>query len=564
MTQNRLLPFVERSVADLIPPLPSDEEITQFNKYWSDNSNMLNQFPYLKQKTNNDQDDSEPISEYVVPIPDYDLMGRTRGELAQKLKRHAIQSCEQSKGYHLDEQHPLPVIGITVANDTPENRYLRRLLYTIDLETVGSIVITWYDERTEAQLAGKEEVGLSRTIVEQTLDEFIDRKGYQKIEWDDATKSKDTNAGSSSHNLHLMSRMTTSIQQFCIYPYNERKSRDESNLISTTCVNELLVLQFPTNLGFSSGVNNALFTHPTAPHWLIPNYDIAYPAGVLETMAEELHRTKMQKPALAVHTYGYIYGKGAIENPWSNFIMTSCAVAKIGIWDENIFPAYFEDDDYRDRIRYVMGKWIDEVGDPDRYRNAPQLLMDDAHLIRYQTGRNVSVAHGPLTAETYLSGTSETMKKVEDEEKVEGVVETIWQWFKAQMGSKPPQNPYHYESQRWSIVKEISNGEGFFRCKHGNLPQAGEHGEDPIRYFGWYERFLQPFVNETRVTRMRRTSNNATNKKARFDNEDWSLWRFNATRRECVHKASNIILAMPPSEERTNLVEEFKALCSVC
>ena len=107
-------------------------------------------------------------------------------------------------------------------------------------------------------------------------------------------------------------------------------------------------------------------------------------------------------------------------------------------------------------------------------------------------------------------------------------------------------------------MKEISNGEGFFICKYGNLPQAGEHGEDPIRYFGWYERFLQPFVNDTRVTRMRRTSNNATNEKARFDNEEWSLWRFNATRRECVHKASNIILAMPPSEERTNLTEELR------
>mmetsp|Transcript_39912 Transcript_39912/g.70194 ORF Transcript_39912/g.70194 Transcript_39912/m.70194 type:complete len:212 (-) Transcript_39912:200-835(-) len=211
------------------------------------------------------------------------------------------------------------------------------------------------------------------------------------------------------------------------------------------------------------------------------------------------------------------------------------------------------------------------MGDPDRHGDAPHYLMDDAHLIRYRTDRNISVAHGPLTAATYLSGTHETMKKVQEEEKVDGFIESLWLWLWGR-----PQNPFHYESQRWRILKEVSNAEGFFRCKHGALPDAGEHGEDPVRYFGWHERFLLPFVNRTRVSRLRESMlqlDDETAGKASLGSQHdgstsnpspWALWHFNATRRKCVHNAANLILSMPPSEERANLTQQFKALCSVC
>jgi hypothetical protein len=70
-------------------------------------------------------------------------------------------------------------------------------------------------------------------------------------------------------------------------------------------------------------------------------------------------------------------------------------------------------------------------------------------------------------------------------------------------GDRPGRNPRHYESLRWSLTKEVSDAEGYFRCKHGVLPKAGEHGENPLRYFGWRERFLAPFVERIRVTRLR-------------------------------------------------------------
>ena len=133
------------------------------------------------------------------------------------------------------------------------------------------------------------------------------------------------------------------------------------------------------------------------------------------------------------------------------------------------------------------------------------------------------------------------------------------------------------------MTKEVSDAQGYFRCKHGALPDAGEHGEDPLRYFGWHERFLVPFVNRTRVTRLREImsrlnetgfvetrieSDRRRNRNGDADPANnpspWAAWTFNATRRRCVHEAVNVLLSMPPSEERTNLTKQFRVSCSVC
>jgi len=577
----------QHSVSDLIPSKLDVSEMNSIQLDSSWNEKILLEFPYLIDLESSDSDSvRRSASEYIVPIPNYELVSITRGKLAKRLRKHAIQSCQESQQQHYEnendrpkqQKHSIPVIGITVANDTPTNEYLRRLLHTIDLDIVGSIVITWYDEQTEAQLVGKQESSLSHDVVEKTLKEYIERKGFKEISWRDDEVVDDNGQEEESlvqladfKSLKVLSRITTSIQQFCIYDTTSQDIHQNKK-----CRNELVILRYSTNLGCSSGVNNPLFTHPTAPYWLIANYDIAYPPKVLQTMATELQKTKHHKPNLAVHTYGYIYGRGQIENPWSNFIITSCAVANVGVWDENIFPAYYEDDDYRDRIRYILGKWNDVIGDPDVYNDIPQHFMNDTHLIRYQTDRNVSVVHGPLNASTYLSGTHETLQKVRDEEKAyanKSYWELFWMWLLRSKANKP-NSPYHYESQRWSLAKEVSNGEGFFRCKHGSIPDPGKHGEDSIRYFGWHERFLVPFVNRTRVTRLQEAMSisNTTSLVGKglssggssSYSSPWAAWTFNSTRRRCVHNALNVLLTMPDSKERENLTQYFKDSCSVC
>jgi len=111
----------------------------------------------------------------------------------------------------------------------------------------------------------------------------------------------------------------------------------------------------------------------------------------------------------------------------------------------------------------------------------------------------------------------------------------------------------------------------YFRCKHGNLPDPGEFGEDTLRYFGWNDRFLLPFINETRVDRLRNAQqSNYTTRMSENDLSSWSRWSFNATRRNCVHKNSNILLSLPHTEdvveleERSNFTNELRRKCAVC
>ena len=254
--------------------------------------------------------------------------------------------------------------------------------------------------------------------------------------------------------------------------------------------------------------------------------------------------------------------------------MTNCAVAQVGVWDENIFPAYYEDDDFRDRIRYILGEWVDVIGhdgDNKETRNVPHKLMNDSHLIRYQTDRSVAVAHGPLSATTYLSGTHEALKEDEVEETRGDILGWLF-GMKVKKKKILQKDPYYYEKERWNIYKEVADDERYFRCKHGALPDPGEHGEDSLRYFGWHERFIQPFVNRTRLTKLKeriggggKLASTAGGRDA--VNEDpslWSLWSFNATRRKCVHEATNMLLAMPPSKEKTEAITKFQELCSVC
>ncbi len=127
----------------------------------------------------------------------------------------------------------------------------------------------------------------------------------------------------------------------------------------------------------------------------------------------------------------------------------------------------------------------------------------------------------------------------------------------------------------------MSDVVGYFRCKHGALPDAGEHREDLLWYFGWHERFLVPFVNRTRVnmshplnetgsTNVRGESNqrrricNGDADTAAMDPSPCVAWMFNATRRHCAHEAVKVFLSIPPSEERANLMRQFRDSCSVC
>ena len=222
---------------------------------------------------------------------------------------------------------------------------------------------------------------------------------------------------------------------------------------------------------------------------------------------------------------------------------------------------------------------MDDFGSHETgYENTPTKRMDDSQLIRYQTDRSVAVAHGPLSAETYISGTHDTMQKVEDEEHEDDEQkQSFFHKFlrRRDTSRSVSQNPFHYESLRWKTVRELSDTASFFICKHGNLPDPGEFGEDTLRYFGYHERFALPFINKTRVDMLKIVlqTNDTMAVNEVVDLSLWSRWSFNATRRACVHEGANQLLSLPKESQYQEGADKFirflsltrlQKLCSVC
>lgn len=96
------------------------------------------------------------------------------------------------------------------------------------------------------------------------------------------------------------------------------------------------VITMPTNLGVPASWNLGVKALPHAPWWLICNFDITFPPGSLARMAE-------------IQSGGVVLS-GA-QPPWACFALHDEAVLRVGLFDEGLYPAYFEDLDYERRLR---------------------------------------------------------------------------------------------------------------------------------------------------------------------------------------------------------------------
>ena len=77
---------------------------------------------------------------------------------------------------------------------------------------------------------------------------------------------------------------------------------------------------------------------PFAPWWLVVNSDAWFPPGSLARMAKAASR-------------GALTLSGGAP-PWCCFALGDQAVATVGLFDEGIYPAYFEDNDYERRCEH--------------------------------------------------------------------------------------------------------------------------------------------------------------------------------------------------------------------
>jgi GT2 family glycosyltransferase len=102
------------------------------------------------------------------------------------------------------------------------------------------------------------------------------------------------------------------------------------------------------NIGVSRGWNHLIRNYPS-PYWVISGDDNWFEAGALEKLAKYMDNEDSLK-----HAFLNLQIKeksGAIVcSGLSTYIMTQHGFDTVGAFDENIYPAYFEDNDYWQRI----------------------------------------------------------------------------------------------------------------------------------------------------------------------------------------------------------------------
>lgn len=134
------------------------------------------------------------------------------------------------------------------------------------------------------------------------------------------------------------------------------------------------VVHEPTNTGCAGGWNRIISANASAPWWLVVNDDIAFPPGALRNIASRVWSRVSSKPDEGHFKFWYQHG----ATGWSCFALAARAVREVGTFDENIFPVYFEDQDYEWRL--------EKAG------------LASVHI------RDVLVVHGSEEAEEYESG----------------------------------------------------------------------------------------------------------------------------------------------------------------
>eukprot|EP00466_Bigelowiella_natans_P016292 jgi/Bigna1/91415/estExt_fgenesh1_pg.C_1000024 len=203
----------------------------------------------------------------------------------------------------------------------------------------------------------------------------------------------------------------------------------------------LIINQYPFNMGFSFAVNEIIYEEMKAPWWLCVSYDIAYPKGVLGNIAELINSNLSLGGDAGIFSFGFIdhMNRPWSNQPWSNFALTPHAIAKMGLFDENFVPVYFEDGDYEHRAVANEVRWV--------VKSSPSL----------------QVIHGWTDLKPHRSSTLEDLKR--------------------QQGSK--------KMKILAAQREATHNSEYLNCKHGLKGYIEfESMRDPMKWTLDYKRLM--------------------------------------------------------------------------
>lgn len=134
-------------------------------------------------------------------------------------------------------------------------------------------------------------------------------------------------------------------------------------------VRDVSILSMPSNLGVATSWNLGIKAFAQAPVFYFSSADVAYEPGSLEAMA----KASPKEITLAE------------QSPhWQTFAIGEDVVSKIGLFDESLYPIYFEDNDYERRAKNSKIT-ISRTIKPVRHDNSSTIHSND--LLRLENHR---------------------------------------------------------------------------------------------------------------------------------------------------------------------------------
>jgi len=111
-------------------------------------------------------------------------------------------------------------------------------------------------------------------------------------------------------------------------------------------IQEVTVLKSTQNTGYSGAVNIAVRQNVDCNYWLFTGFDWYPEPGCYQQLDK----------CISSFTHGATLGTG--DDEMCGLLLKPSIISKVGLMDENFYPGYFEDNDYRYRQR-ISGSFLD-------------------------------------------------------------------------------------------------------------------------------------------------------------------------------------------------------------
>jgi GT2 family glycosyltransferase len=149
------------------------------------------------------------------------------------------------------------------------------------------------------------------------------------------------------------------------------------------------VWRMPNNLGVATSWNLGIKALPFAEWWLVCNFDVVWPVGALREFASAARRDAL------------VLSGGT--PPWCAFAIGDHVVDRVGLFDEGLHPAYWEDIDYQRRCE-AAGVEVVRSGVRVEHANSTTLQQGYHGLNARTFPENAARAQARAAAQDMTSG----------------------------------------------------------------------------------------------------------------------------------------------------------------